>query len=118
MTKNQSPSTFCLLGAAVLFVGAAAPSRAALIANWTFDSDLTDAVGSKDATGFGGANFQTTTSKIGAGAATFDGAGDYMRAGTTGDFAIGTGVMTVSFWLSQHRGRPQRPGRMDLLHEG
>jgi len=100
MTKNQYPSTFCLLGAAVLFVGAAAPSRAALIANWTFDADLTDAVGSKDATGFGGANFQTTTSKIGAGSATFDGVNDYMTAGTTSDFAIGTGTMSVSFWFN------------------
>ncbi len=76
------------------------PGTAKLAGYWTFDSDLTDAVGGKDAAAFGDAGFQTTTSKIGAGAAAFDGSGDYMTAGTAGDFSIGTGAMSVSFWLN------------------
>jgi len=75
-------------------------SAAELLHNWTFDADLTDAAGGKDATAFGDAGFQTDTSKIGAGAATFDGADDYMEAGTFSDFVIGTGTMSVSFWFN------------------
>jgi len=77
-----------------------APTAGGLLHNWTFDSDLTDGVGGKDATAFGDAGVQTTTSKIGAGAAAFDGSGDYMTAGTADDFSIGTGAMSVSFWLN------------------
>jgi hypothetical protein len=75
------------------------PTQKGLIHNWTFDSDLTDAVRGKDATAFGDAGVQTT-SKIGDGAAAFDGSGDYMTAGTAGDFVIGMGQMSVSFWLN------------------
>ena len=75
------------------------PRTATLVSNWTFDSGLADAVGSKDAGAFGDATFQAGTSKIGAGAAVFDGSGDYMTAGSRGDFIIGTGTMSVSFWF-------------------
>jgi ferric-dicitrate binding protein FerR (iron transport regulator) len=72
---------------------------ATLMSNWTFDSDLADHIGSKDATAFGNAGFQTATSKIGAGAAVFDGLGGYMTAGTRKDFAVETGALSVSFWF-------------------
>ena len=77
--------------------------------NWTFDADLTDAIGGKDATAFGDAHVQTDASKIGTGAALFDGSGDYMTAGTTNDFVVGTGVMSVSFWF---KGTYQASDRM------
>ncbi len=96
--KKSRKSATVLFAVAIAAWAACAPA-ADLIHNWTFDSDLTDAVGSKDATGFNGANFQTTTSKIGAGSALFDGGNDYMTAGTSGDFVIGTGAMSVSFWF-------------------
>jgi len=97
---SKTTRTFLTLAVVAMACFALTTSaNAALIANWTFDADLTDAVGSKDATGFNGANFQTTTSKIGAGSALFDGANDYMTAGTTSDFVIGTGTMSVSFWF-------------------
>ena len=70
-----------------------------LLHNWTFDTDLVDVIGGKDATAFGDAHFQTASSKIGAGAASFDGSGDYMTAGTASDFVIGTSVKSVSFWF-------------------
>jgi hypothetical protein len=72
---------------------------AVLLHNWTFDADLTDSIGGKDATASGDAHFQAASSKIGAGSAVFDGAGDYMLAGTTGDFVIGSGTVSVSFWF-------------------
>ena len=82
-----------------MFATTQSASAASLAHNWTFDSDLTDAVGSKDATAFGNAGV-SVTSKIGGGAASFDGNGDYLTAGTTSDFVIGTGAMSVSFWFN------------------
>jgi hypothetical protein len=70
-----------------------------LIHNWTFDAGSLDWVGGKHATAFGDAAVTASTAKIGGGAATFDGGGDYMLAGTTGDFGIGTGTLSVSFWF-------------------
>jgi ferric-dicitrate binding protein FerR (iron transport regulator) len=70
----------------------------ALMSNWTFDADLADRIGAKDATAFGDAGIQTATSKIGAGAAVFHGRGG-MTAGSRKDFAVGTGALSVSFWF-------------------
>jgi ferric-dicitrate binding protein FerR (iron transport regulator) len=78
---------------------AAGVSRDALVANWTFDDGLADRAGLKNATAFGDARHQTAVSKIGAGAAVFDGDGDYLTAGSRGDFAIGTGSLSVAFWF-------------------
>ena len=72
---------------------------AELLHNWPFDANLTDVIGGKDATAFGDAGVQTASSKIGTGAALFDGTGDYMTAGTASDFVVGTGVKSVSFWF-------------------
>ncbi|MEM7012966.1 MAG: LamG domain-containing protein [Verrucomicrobiota bacterium] len=103
MTHNLkfSQRSFYTFLAGILWLGSLNLASASLILlhNWDFDSNFNDSVGGKNATAFGDAAI-TGTSKVGSGAVSFDGGDDYLLAGTTSDFVIGTGGMSVSFWFN------------------
>ena len=99
-TRAKSFLTFAAAGLGIAAIAFAAPAQAALIHNWTFDSGLTDSVGGKNATAFNGAAGGHATNILGGGSAVFDGVNDYMTAGASSDFNIGTGLLSVSFWVN------------------
>ncbi len=47
----------------------------------------------------GNAQVSTSVSKFGGASALFDGTGDYLDVGATGDFAFGTGNFTIEAWI-------------------
>lgn len=90
------------------------PGPAALVAHWTFDSDLSDAAGSNDLTAAGSAAAGNSGGILGGGA--LGGAsGGYLngttdQAATSGNFGIsGSGTRTLSAWFKA----PADPGAPD-----
>ncbi len=70
-----------------------------LLDYWNFDVDFSDATGARPGTGVGDAAITTTDVKLGAGALTLDGAGDYVDVGDVelaGDFAVSVWILPSS----------------------
>ncbi|UCH85067.1 MAG: putative Ig domain-containing protein [Candidatus Latescibacterota bacterium] len=66
-----------------------------LIAYWNFDANFDDVIGDHDGTGVGDAAITTSEVKLGAGALTLDGVGDYVDIG---DLPL-SGDFSVSLWV-------------------
>lgn len=81
--------------AAICFGIAGTAVAATLIGHWTFDSDLTDSVGSNNGTSISNAAAGASGAIIGSGAATFDGAGDAIKIDKS---VISDGTFSITFW--------------------
>jgi len=68
---------------------------AELVGHWTFDTDLTDSVGSNNGTAVGDASAGAAGAIIGKGAATFDGTSDAIYIDKS---VMYDGTFTIAFW--------------------
>lgn len=64
-----------------------------------FDASLSDAIADRTASAVGDAAISSTQRKFGAKSLRLDGDGDYLTVADSGDWALGTGALTIDFWF-------------------